>query len=494
MHKSETSDLRREKVAAQRPDEGMSWPSATAKASIILKRPLTLILFRKGRGRLPCRARPWTAAAALLLSASPAAADPLAKWLDALETCAPARPLALAVVGVEPTQTALSREQAEEVRLTIESRLQATGRAKLAAAADVVRIKGLREGTTGLSAEEAEAQIRAAFSVDASVFFAEPQRDGGKATLRLLGVGSRADCKATSEPIEVPVREGPGLADIDQLFSGAVRSLAQSAPDATSVTVCPFRAASGHSTCGAALADRLTIALDAEARSPNRVLKGGTLEVNRAAEGACEAGGDNLVALGGFDHDRAGQSWMSLEFRRGGAVLAPVGRRKISIEALGCDPSMRPFLDHIAATAATDRARLDVAALQNPFSRGQRLDVRIASTARQKLYCWVLAPDETGFVALPVRGSEAADAPGDRRYPRSFGLSEIVLAEPFENLFSCFAAEYGLPEAIEKRWMAAAPGADGDAKLLSRGDILDLMEQIRATPGVREATTRIVVR
>ncbi|WP_261401654.1 hypothetical protein [Chenggangzhangella methanolivorans] len=189
------------------------------------------------------------------------------------------------------------------------------------------------------------------------------------------------------------------------------------------------------------------------------MLRGGTLEVKRAAEGACEAGGENLVALGGFDHDRQGQSWMSLEFRRGGAVLAPVGRRKISIEALGCDPAMRPFLDHVAATAATDRAKLDIAALQNPFSRGQRLDVRIASSARQKLYCWVLAPDETGFVALPVRGGKATDAPGDRRYPRGFGLAEIVLQEPFRK-----------PVLVLRRRERPAAGAGGalDGRLAGR--------------------------
>lgn len=436
----------------------------------------------------------WAAACSgLLLTAAPARADSFSDWLDGVEACASSRPLTLAVVGAEPSQTALSREQAEEVRLAIEARLQASGRVKLAAAADVVRIKGLREGTTGLSSDEAEAQIRAAFGGDATVFFADPARSDGTASVRLLAIGAKADCKATSAPIEVPIRDGPGLSDIDQVFSHAVAALAQSAPDAESVTICPFKAASGHSSCGAALADRLTIALDAEARSATRVLKGKALQVTRATEGACVAA-DGVAAIGGFDHDRAGQSWMNLEFRRAGAVLAPVGRTRISVEALGCDPAMRPFLDHVAATALTDRQKLDVAALANPFARGQRLDVRVASAVPQNLYCWVVAPDETAFVTWPVRGAPATDAPGDRRYPRGFGLADVVLGEPFENLFGCFGVEGGLPAALETRWMAAAPGSDGDAKLLPREDVLDLLEKIRATPGVREGTTRIVVR
>jgi hypothetical protein len=126
--------------------------------------------------------------AAPLAAPSPARADPgtaaLTPLLDAVAACTGRSDLTVAVIGVEAGQTALSREQAEEVRLAAETRLQATGRVRLAAAADVVRIKALREGTTGLSGAEAEAQIRAAFSGDASVFLVEPRRAGETAALR----------------------------------------------------------------------------------------------------------------------------------------------------------------------------------------------------------------------------------------------------------------------------------------------------------------------
>ncbi|MFD1333560.1 hypothetical protein ACFQ4O_16280, partial [Methylopila musalis] len=407
---------------------------------------------------------------------------------------APSRPLTLAVVGVEPDQTALSREQAEEARLAVEARLQATGRVRLAAAADVVRVKALRESVAGLSAAEAEAQIKAAFSGDAAVFLATPSRSGTEAAFRLLAIGAAADCKATSEPVTAPIRSGPGLADIDAVFAGAVRALTSAAPDVAAVQVCPFRSSGGRSSCGAALAERLTIALDVEARSADRTLREAPLTVTRAPEGRCEAAGDGVTALGAFDHDREGRSWMSLEFRRAGAVLAPTGRTRISAEGLGCDPAIRPFLEHVAASAPVARDRLDVAALATPFAQGQRLEVRIASAAQQKLYCWILAPDETAYVTLPAAGAPLDEAPAERRYPRDFGLADIVLSGAFENLFGCFAVEGGLPKAIEARWLAAAPRADGDATLLGREDVLDLIEQIRATPGVVEATTRIVVR
>ncbi len=437
---------------------------------------------------------------ATIVTMPPARADPttvaLTPFLDAVSACAGKRELTLAVVGVEPGQTALSREQAEEVRLAIESRLQASGRVRLAAAADVVRIKALREGTTGLSGAEAEAQIRAAFEGDASVFLAEPRRAGETAALRLQAITRSAQCKATSEPVIVPIRVGAGVADVDAVMEGAVKALAQAAPNATAVEVCPFVAEGGHSSCAGVLTDRLLIALDAEARSANRVLKGARLDVRRRPPGTACTG--PLIARGRFLTDRSAQAFMEVEFQRDGAVLAPTGRRRIGLDGLGCDPIPRPFLDHLAATARTDGGRLTVAPTATPFTAGQRLELRIESRARQNLYCWVVAPDETAFVALPVRDNTASLDPlkaGEaRRYPRGYGLDEIVAGTPFENLFSCFGIEGGLPPELAARWLAAAPGAQSEATLLQPPDVLDLLEKIRATPGVTEATARIVVR
>ncbi|WP_246695440.1 hypothetical protein [Methylobacterium sp. P1-11] len=439
--------------------------------------------------------------AASLAAPSPARADPgtaaLTPLLDAVAACTGRSDLTLAVIGVDPGQTALSREQAEEVRLAAETRLQATGRVRLAAAADVVRIKALREGTTGLSASEAEAQIRAAFAGDASVFLVDTRRAGDTAAFRLQAITKAADCKATSEPVVVPIRAGPGVSDIDAVMEGAVRALDAAVPNASRVDLCPFATDGGHSSCAAALTDRLAIALDAEARAPNRILKGGRLEVRRQPPGgACP--GTGLTARGRFLTDPARQFWMELEFQRDGTVVAPTGRRRIGIEGLGCDPTPRPFLDHVAATAPTDGARLSVSAVSAPFARGERLEVRIDAKARQNLYCWVLAPDETAFVALPVRGNAASQAPvapgTARRYPRGYGLDEIVASEPFENLFACFGVEGGLPPELAARWLDAAPAAGTEARLLQPAEVLDLLDRIRRVPGVTEATARITVR
>ncbi|MGU3538031.1 hypothetical protein [Methylobacterium sp. A54F] len=438
---------------------------------------------------------------ALLSASSPARADPgtaaLTPFLDAVVACAGRSALTLAVVGLDPGQTAFSREQAEEVRLAAETRLQATGRARLAAAADVVRIKALREGTTGLAATEAEAQIRAAFAGDASVFLVDARRAGDTAAFRLQAITRAADCKATSELVVLPIRTGPGVSDVDAVMEGAVRALDAAVPNAGRVDICPFATDGGHSSCAGVLTDRLVIALDAEARAPNRVLRGGRLEVRRQPPGTtCPAAG--LTARGRFLTDQGRQSWMELEFQRDGAVVAPTGRRRIGIEGLGCDPTPRPFLDHVAATAPTDGSRLAVSATAAPFARGERLEMRIEAKARQSLYCWVLAPDETAFVALPVRGNAATEAPlppgTARRYPRGYGLDEIVAGEPFENLFSCFGVEGGLPPELAARWLDAAPAVDAEARLLQPADVLDLLDRIRRVPGVTEATARITVR
>ncbi|WP_248307457.1 hypothetical protein [Bosea sp. FBZP-16] len=427
---------------------------------------------------------------------SAAQADALSAWLDTIAACAGKRDLSLAVVGFDAGQQVLSRTQADEARLAIESRLQSEGRVRLAASADVVRIKTLRDSLNLQKPGEAEAQIRRAFDGDASVFFTEPARQEDKASFRLQAITKTGDCKATSEPVEIAIRTKPGVVDIDQVMSRAVDNLVRAAPELKRVDICPFAAASGYSTCSAALGERLLLALDAESRSDDRVLRGRPLEIRKAAPGQCAAVGAEVMTRGRFDRDRNGQSWMELEFRRGDAVLAPTGRNRIPVEGLGCDPAVRPFLEHVAASAGSDRARLALLPAASPFVKGRRLDVRIEGKAGTKLYCWVLAPDGTASVVLPVRGGEGRSVlrAGGQSYPYDFGLTDIVLDAAFENLFACFGADAELPAALRERWLKAAPSASEDAATLAPDEVLDLLEKLRAVPGVVEATVPIVVR
>lgn len=430
------------------------------------------------------------------MSAGVARADALSTWLEGVATCAGKRDLTLAVVGFDAGQQVLSRTQSDEVRLAIESRLQSEGRIRLAASADVVRIKTLRDSLNLQKPGEAEAQIRKAFDGDASIFFTEPARQEDKASFRLQAIAKAGDCKATSEPIEIAIRTRPGVVDIDQVMSRAVENLVRAAPELKRVDICPFAAASGYSACSAALGERLLLALDAESRSDDRVLRARPLEIRKAAPGQCPAPDSEVTTRGRFEHGRDGQSWMALEFRRGDAVLALSGRNRIPVEGLGCDPAVRPFLEHVAATAGSDRARLALLPAASPFAKGRRLDVRIEGKAGAKLYCWVLAPDGTASVVLPVRGVEGRSVlrAGGQSYPYDFGLNDIVLGAAFENLFACFGTEAELPAALHERWLKAAPGASDDAAILQPDEVLDMIEKLRAVPGVVEATTSIVVR
>ncbi len=435
--------------------------------------------------------------AGLLIAGSSAArADALSAWLDTVAACAGKRDLSLAVVGFEAGQQVLSGTQADEVRLAIESRLQSEGRIRLAASADVVRIKALRDSLNLQKPGEAEAQIRRAFDGDASVFFTQPARQDEKASFRLQAIAKAGDCKATSEPIEIAIRTKPGVVDVDQVMSKAVENLVRAAPDLRRVDICPFAAASGYSACSAALGERLTLALDAESRSDDRILRARPLEIRKAAPGQCAASSDAVTTRGRFEQDRNGQSWMELEFRRGDAVLAPTGRNRIPVEGLGCDPAVRPFLEHVAATAGSDRARLALLPAASPFAKGRRLDVRIEGKAGTKLYCWVLDSDGTASVVLPVRGEAGKSVlrAGGQSYPYDFGLGDIVLDAAFENLFACFGTEAELPAALRQRWLKAAPSASDDAAILQPDEVLDLIETLRAVPGVVEATAPIVVR
>lgn len=445
---------------------------------------------------MSCFLRRLLVAGLALASANSARADALSAWLDNVAACSGKRDLSLAVVGFDAGQQVLSRTQADEVRLAIESRLQNEGRVRLAASSDVVRIKTLRDSLNLQKPGEAEAQIRRAFDGDASVFFTVPARQDDKASFRLQAIASAGDCKATSEPVEIAIRTRPGVVDIDQVMGKAVENLVRAAPELRRVDICPFAATSGYSACSAALGERLLLALDAESRSDDRVLRARPLEIRKAAPGQCGAGGAEVTTRGRFARDRDGQSWMELEFRRGDAVLALSGRNRIPVEGLGCDPAVRPFLEHVSATAGSDRVRLALLPAASPFAKGRRLDVRIEGKTGTRLSCWVLAPDGTASVVLPVRGEEGRSVlrTGGQSYPYDFGLNDIVLDAAFENLFACFGTEAELPAALRERWLKAAPSAAEDAATLSPDEVLDLIEKLRAVPDVVEANAPIVVR
>ncbi len=437
-------------------------------------------------------------AAGLLLGPAPARAEALADWLGQVAACAGKRELTLAVIGFEAQQQVLSRSQADELRLAVESRLLAQGGVRLAASADVVRLKSLRESLNLQGPGEAEAQIRRAFAGDASVFLTEPSRQGSSASFRLQAIAGPGACKVTSEPIALAVQTAPGVVDIDAMLGQAVAKLAEAAPEMAEVEICPVQAAGGHSACAAALGSRLLLALDAEARSDRRVLASRPLAIRKAPARACGPSGPEAAvrASGRLEQDREGRSWLELEFRRVAAVLATSGRNRISVEALGCDPAIRPLLEHVAATAASDRARLAVLPAATPFARGRRLDIRIEGEPGSRLYCWVLAPDGTASVVLPVRGAErqAQLARSGRSYPHEFGLDDIVLEQPFENLFGCFGSQGELPAGLSERWLAAAPSASADAAVLAGGEVLELLEAMRAVPGIVEASAPLIVR
>jgi len=65
----------------------------------------------------------------------------------------------------------------------------------------------------------------------------------------------------------------------------AVENLVRAAPELPRVDICPFAAASGYSACSAALGERLRLALDAESRSDDRVLRAPPLEIRRPRPG-----------------------------------------------------------------------------------------------------------------------------------------------------------------------------------------------------------------
>lgn len=398
-------------------------------------------------------------------------------------------PLALAVAGLPADQTALSDEEAEALRLAVEEALAATGRVRLAPARDVDRLRSLREGTTGLPAAEAEALIAEAHRGDAVIFVVGPARREASVAFRLQAISPDGACKVTGAGLEAPLAEG-GSSNPDRAIGAALDALDEAAPRLSALTVCPVEAEGGHSACAGALTDRVVALAAREAASPERALAERRLAVSRGSVAECAAPGEGARVTGRLGAGDGGTGWLDLEVRDGAAVLAALPRTPIALGPLGCDPAVRPFLDHVAATARLDRPVLDMGA--PPFASGARLEIRVELAEARPLYCWVLAPDETAFVALPA-GEDAVAGPGSLAYPESFGLGDVVLEGEWENLFHCFAPAEALPPELDAQWRALGP-AGGAPRLLDRDEVLALLDAMRALPGVAEATARIVVR
>lgn len=277
------------------------------------------------------------------VSSSPGSnGDPLGVWAgEVVRSCTGKDVPRIAVLGFNPNETAVSREEADEIRFAIENRLQKASGLALTSAADVTRPKAMRESTTGLPAAEAERQISAAFDGDAHIFFVSPDRQTRRVWFRLQAISRAADCKATSEPIEWPLRRTQSLADVGQVMANAVKQLGEGAPNVRFVDVLTFSAAVEQGKCSAVLTDSLIDALAAERRDPGRVLNGRTLTVTKViAPGPAEAG--RVSARGNFELDRDNRAFIRLWFEDdGGATVASIGRVAIAIDRLPCDPTIR---------------------------------------------------------------------------------------------------------------------------------------------------------
>ena len=436
-------------------------------------------------------ATPWTAAA-----------DPMSDWLASVAQCSAATPLRLGVIGFEPGT--LPETAAEAVRFAIQAELNRHPGVQTAAVRDVTRLRGLQEDVLRrVSEAEINRQLREAFlQVDALVFFRVPERSADTVRFRLQALlPEKLDCAPASGPIERPLLAAPALQDIDTKIADAVeRMLVGNDPPVQEVTVCPFEhAGEEFSACSAALTDRVLRQLDKARTSPTAVVRSRVLSITRSEPGRCSAPPEGVSARGSIGVDGK-RFWTSLEFRRGGAILSTTGRVTIFPQDLGCDGRLLPFLDYVRADARLAEPKLSLRTTKPVYtSRRDFLGIDIKAGADLRLYCWVLAKDQTGYLVLPQPGQEQrAKISSGRtmRYPgNDFGTDPILLGQPFENLFGCFGSAAPLPPALDKAWTEhAGVNEKGEAIELKRDDILRLLEMMRAEPGIVEAYAPIVVR
>jgi tetratricopeptide (TPR) repeat protein len=150
----------------------------------------------------------------------------------------------------------------------------------------------------------------------------------------------RLDCAPTSDLIERALIAASGVQDLDTRIADAVeRMLLGNDPPVREVTVCPFeQAAQEFNACAPALTDRVLRQLDKARTSETAIIRNRALTIARSEPGHCSAPSEAASAYGSIGVDEGGNRfWMSLEFRRGGAILSTTGRLAIFPQDLGCD-------------------------------------------------------------------------------------------------------------------------------------------------------------
>ncbi len=274
-------------------------------------------------------------------------------WIREIRKCTRKDEPRIAVLGFDRNETAVSRDEAENIKFGVGNRLQKAGLV-LTSGAEVTRLKDTREGTTGLP--DAKALIHAAFVSDASIFFGLPDRQTDRVRFHLLAITGAGDCMAISEPIEWAISGTPSLAVVSKVMAKAVKDLVEAAPNVRLVDVVPFSAPTER--CSTALADTLIYELTVEVRDPTRVLNGKTLSVTKVmARGPAEAG--RVSAEGTFELDRDNRAFMRLWFEGDGrGILTSTGRVAIAIDRL-CDPTMSVTQTPPAAPASSWQAGND---------------------------------------------------------------------------------------------------------------------------------------
>jgi hypothetical protein len=435
------------------------------------------------------------------LLAAPASAEPIADWLDRVTQCSSAKPLRLGVIGFESVDS-LPPAGAERVRLAIEAKLGEHSEVVTTAVRDAELLRDIQEEVLArVPPATIEQQLREAFlKADALVFFKGAARtgDGDRVSFHLRAVlPGKLDCAPVSGVIEQQLPTSPALQSLDSTLAKAVEQMmAVPNPAVTDVTVCPVENAGEELSPCASVLTGLVVRhlLDNARRSRSAALTNRTLLVKRALPGRCTPAG--TAAYGSIRADGDKRLWMTLEFRRGNAVLAAADPTQVFPQELGCDARLQPFFEYVRNEAHVAAAKLSLRTAKPVFARGDLLGIDIKAGANLWLYCWVLAKDSTAYLALPARGNEnlaRITAARSLRFPGDdFRTHQLQLQNASEDLFGCFGSEQPLPRELHDSWMSLT--GDRAPIVVMREEILGLLETMRLQPGIVEAYTPVIVR
>ncbi|MCB1511163.1 MAG: hypothetical protein KDJ36_09675 [Hyphomicrobiaceae bacterium] len=400
----------------------------------------------------------------------------------------------IAVVPSYSPRVQLTQQQIDELRAQIERGFQDLPGVRIRPTQDTAETLSFLSGGSSTEASIRN-YLKKAKDVTALIRFTPVKlSDGGNPTVsvRMRAITLKFSCSGVVD-MRLPLL-GKTLQDVDGVFESFARAF-YSRNRATTVVAPAFRHRKGEqSECNILLQNRLVAALTSlrPAAINGRPATIRREPPNRPPNAKPDRG---LVIIEGTyfyrrDPGKKGtRLWISLGAHRGGDILEQMP--EVEVRKPHCNPLPLDFFQIIRNGAKSNKGKLNV------FTKGQfRVDddavITVFSFTSRPVYCWYINPERTAYILTPnprQQGRLTTEREITREFPRDFGLPPQRFSQVSNDMFGCFLPPRDISATeAHKRWMSL-----WGAKELSEAQIFEMLDRMRAIPGMVEDYADIVI-